>query len=80
MNIVNVTVHKGTQGGTTLITHADGVVNGNQIEIDPSNVRWIPLPVWMDEYYIVDGNGQSWRALCTMVPTGNQAPGYFTAK
>jgi hypothetical protein len=79
MNIANVTVQKDLQGGTTLITHASGDVNGVQIEIQPNGTRWIPLPVFAKEYFIVDGSGHSWRALCTTAPNNDTSPGYFTA-
>ncbi|HKR65315.1 MAG TPA: hypothetical protein VJZ00_16405 [Thermoanaerobaculia bacterium] len=78
--ITNVTVQVGIQGGTTIITRADGDANGRNISVRPTNVRWIPLPKLAEDYYIVDGAGQHWDTICTMPPANDMDTGYFTGK
>lgn len=76
----NVTVQKDVQGGTTIITGADGNEDRGRISITPATTRWIPLPVFGRDYYIVDATGKHWDAVCTTAPADDQSAGFFTAK
>ena len=83
--INNVTVQKDIQGGTTILSGANGTVNpipnGNAISITPAvgGQQWVPLPLFGHDYYISDGNNSHWSAVCTTPPATAVGTGYFTA-